>query len=210
MTSSGEPRRRRKSPGERAAEIDGAARAIALEAGLGAVTLRAVAERAGVAPSLVAHYRRSMDELVAATFAGLAGEELAEVAGLVGAAGGGSAVEGLRRLIDAVTAPSRVGLSALWADAWSLGRRNDALAAATRASMDAWHGLASEVLRSGVASGEFRTADVAGVASLFFAVVDATAAYDLVGYRSREQGAALIRATLERVTALPPATLTHP
>lgn len=48
-------KRVRKSPEERRADVHGAARAIALESGLSAVTQRAVAERAGVAPGLVTH-----------------------------------------------------------------------------------------------------------------------------------------------------------
>ena len=55
----------RKSPAERSAEIAEAARLLALEQGLTAVTLRAIAARAGVAPALVAHYQPSMDALVA-------------------------------------------------------------------------------------------------------------------------------------------------
>src|SRR5690242_10635399 len=72
----------RRSAAERVAQIAVAARSIALEAGLDAVTLRAVATEVGVAPALVAHYVPSMDELVADTFAAVVGDELAEVAEL--------------------------------------------------------------------------------------------------------------------------------
>ena len=72
----------RRSAAERVAQIAGAARSIALESGLGAVTLRAVAGAVGVAPALVAHYAPSMDELVADTFSRVVGDELAEVIAL--------------------------------------------------------------------------------------------------------------------------------
>jgi AcrR family transcriptional regulator len=57
----------RRSAAERVAQIADAARAIAIESGLSAVTLRAVASEVGVAPALVAHYAPSMDDLVADT-----------------------------------------------------------------------------------------------------------------------------------------------
>ena len=58
----------RRPPAERRAELAASARAVALDEGLAAVTLRAVAARAGVTPALVAHYHESMDALVAETF----------------------------------------------------------------------------------------------------------------------------------------------
>ncbi|HZW41343.1 MAG TPA: TetR family transcriptional regulator, partial [Agromyces sp.] len=61
----------RKSPAERSAEIADAARSIALEQGLAAVTLRSIAARIDVAPALVAHYEPNMEALIASTFAGV-------------------------------------------------------------------------------------------------------------------------------------------
>ncbi|WP_308797344.1 TetR family transcriptional regulator C-terminal domain-containing protein [Agromyces silvae] len=75
-----EGRAARKAPEERRAEITEAARALALADGLTAVTLRGVAARAGVTPALVAHYRPSMDELVAETFRTIVAAELREIA----------------------------------------------------------------------------------------------------------------------------------
>ncbi|MDR5698593.1 TetR/AcrR family transcriptional regulator [Agromyces aerolatus] len=72
----------RKAPAERRAEIAEAARALALDDGLAAVTLRGVAARAGVTPALVAHYRPNMDELVAETFRTIVSAELREIAEL--------------------------------------------------------------------------------------------------------------------------------
>ena len=75
----------RKSPAERAAEIADAAHELALEQGLSAVTLRAVAARIDVAPALVAHYEPDMQALIASTFASIVAAELAEVDALVAA-----------------------------------------------------------------------------------------------------------------------------
>src|SRR6476661_6184022 len=83
------PRTRvRKTPDGRRAEIAAAARATALGEGLQAVTQRAVADRASIAPALVAHYVGSMDELVAQTFSAIVADELSEVAALLQAAPG--------------------------------------------------------------------------------------------------------------------------
>ena len=68
MSTPTRTRAARKSPAESSAEIADAARLVALEHGLAAVTLRSVAARVGVAPALVAHYQPNMDVLVAQTF----------------------------------------------------------------------------------------------------------------------------------------------
>jgi AcrR family transcriptional regulator len=62
MSTSGARPRTRKSPQQRSAEIHEAAIMLAQEAGLSALTLRAVAARAAVAPGLVAHYASNMDD----------------------------------------------------------------------------------------------------------------------------------------------------
>jgi AcrR family transcriptional regulator len=197
--------RRRKTAAERAAEIAAAAQGIAVEQGLGAITLRAIGERLGVASSLVAHYRPSMDDLVADTFAALAGAEVDELAADLAARADDTPTARLAWLIGSLTGPDRAPLSAVWADAWSLGRRNDALAAAARAGMDAWLVVAAEIVRAGVDAGEFRVegGGASAVAELLFALVDATAAYGLVGYRSRGERAALIRSTVAVAVGVP-------
>nr|WP_253257413.1 TetR family transcriptional regulator [Arthrobacter sp. Hiyo1] len=58
MSSTIQKRAARKTPAERAAEIAEAAKEIALEQGLSAITLRNVAARVGVASGLVAHYQQ--------------------------------------------------------------------------------------------------------------------------------------------------------
>ncbi|MGZ4662784.1 MAG: TetR family transcriptional regulator, partial [Arthrobacter sp.] len=71
MSSTQRKRAVRKAPGERASEISEAARTIALEQGLGSITLRNVAARVGVASGLVAHYQPHVEALVASTFTGI-------------------------------------------------------------------------------------------------------------------------------------------
>ena len=75
--------RTRKSPTERSAEILAAATELARDQGLSALTLRAVAERAGVASGLIAHYHPSVDDLVARVYSDLVATEIREVEELI-------------------------------------------------------------------------------------------------------------------------------
>lgn len=65
----------------------------------------------------------------------------------------------------------------MWADAFSLGRTNDSLAAAVRAVMDTWQALVVGVIEEGVASGEFTTDEPADVAWQFLGMVDGVNAH---------------------------------
>src|SRR6478735_1332127 len=75
MVSSPAPRRIRKHPDERRAEILAAAADIALAEGMECITLRAVAERIGVRPGLITHYYPSAEDLVIAAFVRAAEDE---------------------------------------------------------------------------------------------------------------------------------------
>jgi AcrR family transcriptional regulator len=176
------PRRRaaRKSATERAGEIRDASRQIARTEGLPALTLRSVAARVGVAPALVAHYEPSMDALVAAAFAAVAQEEIAEVAELIAAEPTPTA--GLRTLISTLLEPARDDVTTVWADAYSLGRTNDALAGEVRALMDAWQQVVTDVVLDGVAAGEFSTDDPNAVAWQFLGMIDGVNSHALVHY----------------------------
>jgi len=126
----------RRPPAERRAELASAARALALDEGLAAVTLRAVAARAAVTPALVAHYHESMEALVAETFTSIVAAEIAELRGLLAAAP--SPAAGLATLLRTLLDGSRDDVTVVWVEAWALGRRNPVLGAAVRDQMDAW------------------------------------------------------------------------
>lgn len=200
------PTRRRLSPAEREAQITEAAVRVARTDGLTAVTLRGVAAAVGVAPSLVAHYRPSMDELVGDTFRSIASTEVAEVARLV--ADEGDPVAQLAVLVAAVTDAARDDVAVLWADAWSLGRTNEVLAAAARDVMDSWQRLATDVVTAGVRAGVVRVEDPAAIGRLLFALVDATNGYALVDYLDRATRDDLVRSTIARAVGLDAASLT--
>src|SRR6185312_8177349 len=125
----------RRSPAQRRVLISAAARELALSEGLSALTLRAVAARAGVTPALVAHYVPTMDHLVATTFSEIVAAELDDLVSLVAA---GSAVERLAVMLGSLLDGSRDDVTLVWVEAFALGRRNEPLAAAARDAMDDW------------------------------------------------------------------------
>ncbi|GAA4545402.1 TetR/AcrR family transcriptional regulator [Amycolatopsis samaneae] len=183
----------RKAPAERAAEIAGTAREIALDQGLGAVTLRAVAAGAGVTPALVAHYAPNMDRLIADTFTGIVMAELDDVLELV--SGETAASARLARLVETLFDEGRVDVTVVWVESWALGRRNTTLAEAVRAAMDAWQQAVEKIVADGVTSGEFTTDDPAAVAWQLIGMIDGVNAQALVRWgRSAERGSLIVHA----------------
>ncbi|MFJ5956974.1 TetR/AcrR family transcriptional regulator [Paenarthrobacter sp. NPDC092416] len=193
MSSTPQKRAARKSPAERAAEITEAAREIALEAGLTALTLRNVAARVGVASGLVAHYEPNMDALVSSTFATIVAAETQEIAGLLSQLPGPS--ERLGKLVDTLLDNSRLDVTAIWVEAWTLGRRNEALAASVREQMDAWQAVFQGVVEDGVSKGAFDVSDPAAVAWQILGMVDGLNAQALVRWDGvNDRGTHLARA----------------
>lgn len=185
----------RKPPAERRAELADAARGIALADGLAAVTLRSVATRAGVAPALVAHYHASMDDLVADTFAAIVAAELDEVRGILDAQPDPTAQ--VASLMDALLDGARDDVTVVWVEAWALGRRNDELAAAVRAQMDAWSAMIEGVLAAGAASGELRVADARAAAWQLLGMIDGLNAQALVRWGATADRSALLARAVE-------------
>lgn len=190
----------RKSPGERAAEIADAARDLALEQGLTAVTLRAVAARIDVAPALVAHYEPNMDSLVAATFATIVASEIDEVDDLLAELPTPTAR--IAALIDTLLDGTRDDVTVVWVEAWGLGRRNDALAASVREQMDAWQRVVQGVVEEGLASGEFEAPDAASVAWQLLGMIDGLNAQALVRWGDAGARGSLIGHALEVMLGL--------
>jgi len=175
-------RRVRKSPDERRLEVAAAARAIALEEGVDAITLRSVAARVGVAPALVAHYAPSMDDLVAETFGEIVTDELHEVIALAHRAD--PAAQRLGILLDTLLDGSRDDITLVWVQAWGMGAGNEALAARVRAAMDDWQrALAAEIER-GMDAGDFVRSDAAAIAWHLLAMIDGLNAHSLVRWNA--------------------------
>jgi AcrR family transcriptional regulator len=185
----------RKSPTERSAEITGAARDLALEQGLTAVTLRSIAARIDVAPALVAHYEPNMDALIAATFATIVAAEIEEVDAMLASLP--TPTERIGVLIDTLLDGTRDDVTVVWVEAWGLGRRNDALAASVREQMDAWQEVVQGVIEAGVASREFETPDAASVAWQLLGMIDGLNAQALVRWGDAGARGSLIGHALE-------------
>jgi AcrR family transcriptional regulator len=177
MSSTTARTRTRKSPEQRSAEILEAGTALAREQGLTALTLRAVAERAGVASGLIAHYQPSMDDLVARVYSDLVAAEIAEVEQLL--APHDDDAGRVAALIETLLDGSREDLTVVWVEAWALGRRNAALAAAVRVQMDAWHALVTAAIDRGGGSGVFTTPDSSDAAWQLLGMIDGLNAQSL-------------------------------
>lgn len=177
MSSTSTKVRTRKSPAERSAEILAAATLLAREQGLSALTLRAVAERAGVASGLIAHYQPSMDDLVARVYSDLVGAEISEIEGLL--AGCSGPAQRMAALIRTLLDGTRDDLTVVWVEAWALGRRNPALAVAVREQMDAWHRMVASVIDEGCATEAFTTPDSSDAAWQVLGMIDGLNAQSL-------------------------------
>jgi AcrR family transcriptional regulator len=142
------------------------------------VTLRRVGSALGVTPGLVSHYFSSAEQLITAAFTTSANDDLAEARSRVAAAVSPTAK--VDALIDYVLDDSSEDASALWLEAWSLGRRNGALAAAANALTIEWLAWIAEIVRSGVSSGEFRVADADVAARRLLTMIDGLGAQMVV------------------------------
>jgi len=179
----------------KSSELAASARAVALDEGLAAVTLRAVAARAGVTPALVAHYHESMDALVAETFTSIVAAEIAELRGLLASAP--SPAAGLATLLRTLLDGTRDDVTVVWVEAWALGRRNPALGAAVRDQMDAWSGVIEGVIADGVATGDFRVEDPRAVAWQLLGMLDGLNAQALVRWGGAADRGSLLAHAVE-------------
>lgn len=194
----------RKSPIERAAEIRDAACELALEQGLSALTLRAVAVNAGVTSALVAHYVDGMDALIAETFSHITGQEIEDVRARVS---DGSPTRRLHTLCFTLLDGSRDEVTLVWVEGWAMGRRNPALAEAIRRQMDVWEQLFAAVIDDGVAAGEFATDDPAAVAWQLLGMIDGLNAQALVTQAAPGPRGALIAGAVEGMLRMRPGSL---
>ena len=177
MSSTSTKARTRKSPAQRSGEILAAATELAREQGLSSLTLRAVAERAGVASGLIAHYQPSMDDLIARVYSDLVAAEIRDVEQVMGTRAG--AAGRMAMLIETLLDGTREDLTVVWVEAWALGRRNPALAEAVRAQMDAWHRMVAAVIDGGLATGAFTTPNSSDAAWQLLGMIDGLNAQSL-------------------------------
>ena len=169
---------KRKLPAERHGELLAKAVEIAQAEGLSAVTLRRVAADLGVTPGLVSHYFSSAEQLITAAFRTAAVADFAEARSRVDAAA--AAVAKMDALMDYVLDDSSDDAGALWLEAWSLGRRNALLAAEAKELTAVWLDCIADIVRAGVADGEFHVADVDVAARRLLTMIDGLGAQKVV------------------------------
>jgi AcrR family transcriptional regulator len=188
----------------RDAEITAAARALALEDGLTALTQRGVAERAGVAPSLVAHYQPSMEALIAETFRSIAHDEIIEVFGHIAVQR--DPVLALRVLIVTLLDGGRDNVDLVWTDAFSMARRFPALGAEVLRQTQAWHDRFTAMLQR-VAAEPLSTEAADRIAAQFLGMLDGLNAHAAIGHLAGRVNVELIARALEPELGLPAGSL---
>jgi AcrR family transcriptional regulator len=183
---------KRKLPAERRGELLAKAVEISQAEGLSAVTLRRVAADLGVTPGLVSHYFSSAEQLITAAFRTAALADLAQARSRMDAAA--SALAKMEALMDYVLDDSSDDASALWLEAWSLGRRNAPLAAEAKELTDDWLACIADLVRAGTEVGEFHVADVDVAARRLLTMIDGLGAQKVVRAVPSEEAKHIARA----------------
>ena len=163
---------RMTAEGRRDAIID-AALAVAHRKGLAATTVRDVAAEMGSSSGLIHHYFDSMDDVLAAAFERVAGQELAETEEVLAEAG--DPVAALTAFLDSYAPVAEDWSFQLWLDAWAEAGRRPALREASGRLNLAWAGLVEKAIRDGVADGTFRCDDPNGAAWRILSIIDGLA-----------------------------------
>nr|WP_314840995.1 TetR/AcrR family transcriptional regulator [uncultured Microbacterium sp.] len=199
-TASRAEKPRRLPPEQRERSIVDAARALAGESGLEALTLRAVAARVGVTPALVAHYRPVMETFIAEVFTDIVAAERDEVIGAYDPAL--DLRTNLLRLVETLLDDSRDDVAMVWVQSWALGARNEALATRVRAEMDLWHSALEDLIARAIGEDASIRVDPDSSAWMLLAMVDGMSAHSLVHWAPRDR-TDLARRTLAAVLDVP-------
>jgi AcrR family transcriptional regulator len=161
------------SPKNRREAIVDAALAVARRKGLAATTVRDVAAEMGTSSGLIHHYFDSMDEVLAAAFERVAGEDLAQTEVLLDRAGDPREV--LRAFLASYGPVGDDWAFQLWLDAWAEAARRPVLRATSSRLNLAWAALLERTIRAGIAAGEFRCDEPAAAAWRILSLVDGLA-----------------------------------
>jgi AcrR family transcriptional regulator len=175
---------RRRVSDQRRTEILEAAAGVIAERGLCDTRIADVAERIGASPALILYYFDTKDALLAATLSHRDEQFFAVLSDLMGEAP--TARERLRALIDYSCPPTEsLGREdnewELWLDMWTRARHDPGVAE-IRTQMDkAMRNAIADVVRAGIASGEFRHTDADRFALMLSAMIDGLAIQVLLG-----------------------------
>jgi AcrR family transcriptional regulator len=160
------------TPDQRREAIIAAALVVMARKGMAGTTVRDVADEMGTSSGLIHHYFDSMDEVLAAAFERVAGQDLAETEALLAGAEPRAVLAGFLRSY----APAGNDWAfQLWLDAWAeAGRRPILREASSRLNLG-WAGLLDRAIRAGVRDGVFESDDPTAAAWRILSVVDGLA-----------------------------------
>lgn len=206
MMSSAPPKRIRKTPQARRAEIVAAAAAIALADGLECITLRRVAEELAVRPGLISHYFAAAEDLVAEAFGAAATAELDELIPAVRPPG--RPLEYLARFFCMTSGEGWDGLSRLWLNARHLSRYRATLRDRVGRQEALWRDRLAGLIREGADAGAFRADDPVIAAVQILVVLDGLGAHANTDTSNRPPAVTnMAVSTAERELSLPGGTL---
>ena len=160
----------RMNPDARRQTIVDAAQAVATRKGLSATTVRDVAEEMGTSSGLIHHYFASMDQLLAVVFDEVAEADLSATRERMDLAE--TPTGRLAEYFAAWADPDNDETFQFWLDAWSEAGRNDAVREKSRDLNIEWQRLLSEVIRSGIESGDFNNVEVEATAWKALSLLD--------------------------------------
>jgi AcrR family transcriptional regulator len=157
-------------PDARRQTIIEAAQAVASRKGLSATTVRDVADEMGTSSGLIHHYFTSMDQLLAEVFSQIAETDLSATRERMDRA---TSHTGRLAAYFAAWADSENDETfQFWLDAWSEASRNETVRERSRALNIEWQRLLSEVIGSGIATGEFNRVDADAVSWKALSLLD--------------------------------------
>ena len=197
----------RMSAERRRDAIVDAALAVARRKGLAATTVRDVAAEMGSSSGLIHHYFETMDDVVAAAFERVAGQDLEETEDLLREAGDPTSV--VQAFLSSYAPVGEDWAFQLWLDAWAEAARRPALRKVSSRLNRAWAALLERAIREGVQEGAFRSEDPSGAAWRILSVVDGLA-LQVVAHQTivdRADMLAWAAVAAERELQLPPGSL---
>ena len=198
----------RMSAERRRDAIVDAALAVARRKGLAATTVRDVAAQMGSSSGLIHHYFETMDDVVAAAFERVAGDDLEQTEVLLDEAGDPTSV--VRAFLSSYAPVGEDWAFQLWLDAWAEAGRRPALREVSGRLNLAWAAMLERAIRDGVRDGVFRSEDPAGAAWRILSLVDGLA-LQVVAHQTivdRADMLAWAATATERELQLPPGSLT--
>lgn len=164
-----------KHEAERKAQVLAAARACIVALGYERVTVRDIAEKAGVSTGTVVFYFRDKESVLEAALLGKIQDT--GIAFRAALAGAHSAWERLERLVEA-SLPANDEVRdewRLWVTFWGEATRNARLRAVSERQHQRWTRFLGRIVREGVAASEFALVDAEATGAQIAALIDGLA-----------------------------------